>query len=136
MPCCNTSTAPCLACKEGITKDEYCNKHPSTIGCQSHPDAQTTMFDVDGWTSIHSHHLVSPESLDRRVKINAMKSATTEQELYNAIEEAKSANVSHIIINQQARRLSDTQLITTPLPHFSSDSAPSKAHIHSREKIV
>jgi len=32
-PCCMAMTADCLSCKDGITKREYCEKHPDTTGC-------------------------------------------------------------------------------------------------------
>lgn len=31
--CCMAMTVDCLACADGITEQEYCSKHPGTVGC-------------------------------------------------------------------------------------------------------
>lgn len=104
VECCGASTARCNACKQGISEEEYCETNPSALGCESQPDAQTTMFDRDGWTSSESL-LRTTNASERRVKRNAMASATTEQDLDIAITEARAAGVSHIVIQQHQRRL-------------------------------
>lgn len=104
VECCGASTARCNACKQGISEEEYCETNPSALGCESQPDAQKSMFDRDGWTSSESL-LGSTNASERRVKRNAMASATTEQELDIAITEARAAGVSHIVIQQHQRRL-------------------------------
>lgn len=104
IECCGASTARCHACKQGITEEEYCEANPSAFGCESQPDAQQSMFDRDGWTSSESL-LRTTNASDRRVKRNAMASATTEEDLSVAITEAKAAGVSHIVIRHHQRRL-------------------------------
>ena len=102
--CCDASTARCNACKQGISEEEYCEANPAALGCEFQADAQTSMFDLDGWTS-SDNMLQSTNSIERRQTINALASATTEQELEIAIAEAKAAGVSHIIIQRHQRRL-------------------------------
>ena len=129
--CCRANIARCKACEQGISVEKYCKANPSAFGCESLPAAQP-MFDRDGWTPIES--LLSTDSAERQRKINAMASATTEQELDVAIAEARAYGVSHLVIRQQQRRLNsmrgDGPDISGGYSH-TSVSLASSSHSHT-----
>ena len=132
LECCTASSAKCNACKQGMSEEAYCEKNPSALGCEPEPDAQQSMFDQDGWTP-HASLYRSTNASEVEAK-QAMRSATTEQELKIAITEAKAANVNHRIIQQQQSRLEEMQGAETTDSYsarLSSESLTSSQGTHT-----
>jgi len=45
--CCHALIPSCLACKEGVTEEEYCLSHPDTAGCSTSYNCRTR----EAWTA-------------------------------------------------------------------------------------
>merc|ERR1711959_454891 len=45
--CCDGFTAECLSCEQGLSEEEYCNRNPSTAGCEKYGNNCCKGFTAD-----------------------------------------------------------------------------------------